>query len=68
MSTTAELQSQLDTLKRMLYRGVKEVKEKDTYIVFNSFADMESAIRRLEIELGTKKPLGTKRVRVSRGY
>ena len=68
MSTTAELNEQLNTLKRMLYRGVKEVKEKDTYIVFNSFSDMEKAIRKLEIELGAKKPLGTKRVRVSRGY
>ena len=68
MSEQADLQAQLATLKRMLYRGVKEVREKDTWIRFNSFSEMERAIRTLEIELGAKKPLGTKRVRVGRGY
>jgi len=68
MASQEELQTQLDTLKRMLYRGVKSVREKDTYIEFNSFPDMEKAIRKLEVEIGIKKPMGTKRVRVSRGY
>lgn len=61
-------QAELDNLIRMRNRGVKEVREKDTWIKFNSFKEMEDAIRRMEIELGAKKPMGTKRVRVSRGY
>ena len=64
MSTQAEL----DTLIRMRNRGVKEVREKDTWIKFNTFKEMEQAIRVWQIELGAKKTLGTKRVRVSRGY
>ena len=61
-------QAELDNLIRMRNRGVKEVREKDTWIKFNSFKEMEDAIRRMEIELGAKKPMGTKRVRVNRGY
>lgn len=61
-------QAELDNLIRMRNRGVKEVREKDTWIKFNSFRELEDAIRRMEIELGAKKPMGTKRVRVSRGY
>lgn len=64
MSTQAEL----DSLIRMRNRGVKEVREKDTWIKFNTFKELEQAIRVLQIELGAKKPLGTKRVRVGRGY
>lgn len=64
MSTQAEL----DALIRMRNRGVKEVREKDTWIKFNTFKELEQAIRVLQIELGAKKPLGTKRVRVGRGY
>lgn len=65
---TPTTKAELDTLIRMRNRGVKEVREKDTWIKFNSFKELEQAIRVMQIELGAKKPLGTKRVRVGRGY
>lgn len=66
--TTPTTQADLDQLIQARNRGVLEVREGNTWVKYANFKDLEKAIRVMQIELGARKPLGTKRVRVGRGY
>ncbi len=66
--TTPTTQADLDNLIRARNRGVLEVREGNTWVKYTDFKSIDRAIREMQIELGAKKPTGTRRVRVSRGY
>ena len=49
--TIAELQASIDALKRAKYSGVKRVQYTDRAVEYNSFAEMNQALRDAEAEL-----------------
>ena len=51
--TITELQASIDALKRAKYSGVKRVQYTDRAVEYNSFADVDKALRDAEAELST---------------
>jgi len=51
--TITELQASIDSLKRAKYSGVKRVQFTDRAVEYNSFADVDKALRDAEAELST---------------
>ena len=49
--TIAELQTSIDALKRAIYSGVRRVQYTDRAVEYNSFAEMNQALRIAETEL-----------------
>ena len=49
--TVAELQASIDALKRAKYSGVKRVQYTDRAVEYNSFSEMNQALRDAEAEL-----------------
>ena len=49
--TIPELQASIDSLKRAKYSGVKRVQYTDRAVEYNSFADVDKALRDAEAEL-----------------
>lgn len=51
--TITELQASIDALKRAKYSGVKRVQYTDRAVEYNSFADVDKALRDAEAELSS---------------
>lgn len=64
----ATLESQLEALKKARRSGVKTIEWDNKKITYKSDAEMDSAIRNLEHELGIKKPKRTRLVAFDKGF
>jgi hypothetical protein len=53
--TITELQAAIDSLKRAKYSGVKRVQYTDRAVEYNSFADVDKALRDAETELSARQ-------------
>lgn len=60
----------LANLEKAYARGVLRVREGETWVEYQSADDLWNAIQRLRSELGVegKRPSGTRRVSVNKGY
>ncbi len=61
-------QSDLDNLKKAYYRGVLRVREGNSWVEYQSLADMRIALQDAEAELSTTKRVKTQYVATSKGY
>lgn len=59
---------QLQRLKDAYARGVLEIREGDTWLKYNSMAELRIAINDMEAAINNTAPRGTRRVIVSKGY
>ena len=63
-----EMQDQLKNLKDAYYAGVLKVREKDTWVEYQSMKEMRIAISELQNEINNTRPTGTKRAIVRRMF
>ena len=63
-----DMQDQLKNLKEAYYAGVLKVREKDTWVEYQSMKEMRIAISELQDEISNTKPKGTRRAIVRRMF